>query len=123
MSAVMSGAAALACALLAAAPAAGQAASVPSGYIAMNFDGPAIQATRNPGSQLKLIRESGAQRVRVVLSWKLAQPYASWKDVPKDQKANYVTGPGGVPTNFTGTDLLVGGVAQQHLSLTPVVLY
>lgn len=98
-------------------------ASVPVGFIGMNIDESALSARANPGKQLGLIHASGAPRVRVQFSWRLAQPYASWKDVPASQSSNFTSGPGGIPTDFEGTDLVVAAAAERGISLTPVVLY
>lgn len=98
-------------------------ASVPTGFIGMNIDESALSGRADPGQQLRLIRASGAPRVRIQFSWKLAQPYASWKDVPASESSQFTTGPGGVPTNFEGTDLVVAAAAEEGISLTPTVVY
>lgn len=98
-------------------------ARVPTGFIGMNVDQTALSPAENLGKQLRLIRASGAPRVRMQFSWKLAQPYASWKDVPASQASQFTTGPGGVPTNFEASDLIVAAAAERGISLTPVVLY
>lgn len=99
------------------------AAQVPTGFIGMNIDGSGLTARANPGKQLRLIQASGAPRVRVQFSWRLAQPYSSWKHVPARQSSEFTNGPGGVPTDYQGTDLVVAAAAERGISLTPTVLY
>jgi hypothetical protein len=65
---------------------------------------------------------SGVQSVRTVFDWSQAQPYASWSDVPEDQKSKFVD-VGGVPTDFSATDSVVGLAAQRGLTVLPTVLY
>jgi hypothetical protein len=107
----------------AAAVRAGKSPTVPSGFIAMNIDGPELSGQANLGAALKQIRAVGVSQVRMTFSWANAQPYASWKDVPADRRSQFVSGPGGVPTDFEFTDLFVAGAAEEGLSLMPTVLY
>jgi hypothetical protein len=123
ISAATAAAAAVTVSQAGAADAAGHAGSVPSGFIGVNADQSALSPNVNLLAQLRLMRASGAPRMRIQFSWKLAQPYASWKDVPPSQASQFTTGPGGVPTDFQGTDLVVGAAALRGISLTPVVLY
>ncbi len=96
---------------------------MPTGFIGMNADESALSAKANPAKQLGMMRANGASRVRVQFSWRDAQPYASWKDVPPHQRGEFTDGPGGVPTDFGGTDLYVAAAAVEKVSLTAVVEY
>jgi hypothetical protein len=101
---------------------AGTSPRVPAGFIAMNVDGPELTGQADLGAALKQIHADGVSQVRMTFSWQNAQPYASWKDVPAGRRDQFVSGPGGVPTDFEFTDLFVAGAAVDGLSLTPVVL-
>lgn len=103
--------------------ASGSSARVPTGFIGMNVDQSGLSPSAHLLKQLHLMRASGVRRLRIQFSWRDAQPYASWKDVPASQAAEFTTGPGGVPTNFVGTDLVVAAAAERGISLTPTVLY
>jgi hypothetical protein len=99
-------------------------APVPYGFVGMDADGPLL----TPGNHLNLSRQldtmvaSGVDSVRVAFNWAAAQPYKSWTDVPLDQATNFVD-VGGVPTNFTATDAIVGLAAARGLTVLPTVLY
>ncbi len=89
----------------------------------MNADGPLFDAGVNLGHQLKNMASSGVGTVRVDFIWAMAQPYASWKQVPASSRSDFVTGPGGVPTDFQSTDQIVQQAARHRLALLPVVLF
>lgn len=98
---------------------------VPRGFVGMNLDGPPLSPKDNVplGPQLDQMVQSGVETVRVPFSWATAQPYPSWNDVPIDQKSQFETGAGGVPTSFANTDQLVKQAAARGLTLLPIVLY
>lgn len=104
--------------------AADSAQRVPAGFIDMNLDQSALTSKANPGKQLQLIHESGVKRLRLQFNWSQAQPYASWNDVPADQRSEFTKGSrGAAPTKFGPTDLVVAAAATEKLSLMPVVEY
>jgi hypothetical protein len=73
------------------------------------------------GKQLDVMVSSGIDSVRVVFDWGLMQPYKSWSDIPESQRGDF-TDVGGIPTNFTSTDQLVGMAAARGLTVLPVIL-
>lgn len=89
----------------------------------MNADGPLFNPSVNLPGQLDNMVASGVQRLRVNFDWALAQPYASWTDVPLAREDQFVPGPGGVPTDFQATDQILSLAAEHHLPLLPVVMY
>ncbi len=98
---------------------------VPSGFVGVNVDGPMYPDT-SPGvdlpKQFDLMRQAGVESVRVVFDWGFAQPYASWSEVPPGQRGQYAD-VGGLPTNFSQADEIVGLAARYGLTVLPVVLY
>ncbi len=97
---------------------------VPKGFVGMNVDGPMVNAQDavTLPSQFGLMRSNGVQSVRVVFSWSVAQPYASWTQVPAGQGVGFVTGAGGIPTNFAGTDQIVTLAAARGMTVLPTVI-
>jgi polysaccharide biosynthesis protein PslG len=114
----------LVAAILVVSTAGAQAApSVPQGMVGMTADGPVFDSRVNLAQQLDQMVAAGVENIRVVFSWSTAQPYASWSKVPSASAAMFSVVPGGVPTDFTATDRLVGLAAQRGLTLLPVPLY
>jgi hypothetical protein len=97
---------------------------VPRGFVGVNIDGPMITAQNGVAlpDQFGVMGSSGVQSVRAVFSWSTAQPYATSADVPAGQQGAFVTGAGGVPTNFAGTDQIVGLAAAQGMTVLPIVI-
>jgi hypothetical protein len=97
---------------------------VPRGFVGMNVDGPMLTGQDGVAypSQFGVMRANGVQSVRAVFSWSVAQPYASWAQVPASQSGMFLNGAGGVPTNFAGTDQIVGLAAAQGLTVLPTVI-
>jgi hypothetical protein len=97
---------------------------VPRGFVGMNVDGPMLTGQDGVAypSQFGVMRANGVQSVRAVFSWSVAQPYASWSQVPAGQSGMFLNGAGGVPTNFAGTDQIVGLAAAQGLTVLPTVI-
>jgi hypothetical protein len=98
---------------------------VPRGFVGMNVDGPMLTLGGRVArpSQFKAMRGHGVQSVRVPFSWASAQPYANWSEVPASQKGKFVSGAGGVPTSFAGTDQIVALAAAQRMPVLPIVIY
>jgi hypothetical protein len=76
----------------------------------------------NLAQQLGAMEKAGVESVRVTFDWPQAQPYASWSQVPAADAGEYVDA-GGVPTDFTQIDELVGLAAQQGMTVLPTVIY
>ncbi len=99
------------------------AARVPQGFVGMNLGPYALAPTLDPNRQFDRMVGSGVESVRIVFSWKDAQPYASFADVPPGQVNAYVRSPGGVPTSFGATDEAMTLAASHGLTVLPVVIY
>jgi arabinogalactan endo-1,4-beta-galactosidase len=96
---------------------------VPQRFVGVNVGGPLFGTPGvDPAGQFNLMVSSGVQSVRTVFDWSAAQPYRSWAEVPADQKSRFVN-VGGVPTDFSATDAVVGLAAQRGLTVLPSVLY
>jgi polysaccharide biosynthesis protein PslG len=102
---------------------AGGVSPVSSAFVGMDADGPIFTPAVNLDSQLGRMAALGVGRLRVAFDWNEAQPYRTWKDVPLARRADFVSGPGGAPTDFSVTDRIVAEAARHHLSLLPVVIY
>jgi hypothetical protein len=111
-------AAAFACALLHAAPA---RADLPSGFVGMNVDGPALEPAADISQELHRIARTGVRSVRWTVAWSVLQPYRSWDDVPGARRAEF-TDVGGVPTDFTAADRFIAAAVQAGLTPLPVVI-
>jgi hypothetical protein len=98
------------------------ASHVPRGFIGMMADGPIFDPQVNLGKQFARMQRSGVETLRVAFEWNLAQPYASWRDVPVARRVEFTSGPGGVPTDFRTTDEIVSVAARHHLAVLPVVV-
>ena len=89
----------------------------------MMVDGPVLQNGVDLPRQLDKMVASGVESLRAVFSWNDAQPYASWSDVPSSLIGKFVSTPGGLPTDFSQTDQIVGLAARRGLSVLPVPMY
>jgi polysaccharide biosynthesis protein PslG len=105
----------------AAAPRAPGRTPVPAGFVGMVMDEPVWP---NPyvalPSQLDTMVSSGVESIRVVFDWSQMQPYRDWSEVPADQQSQFVD-VGGIPTNFTTADTLLGLAAARGMTVLPVV--
>ena len=100
-------------------------APVPNGFVGVVVDGPMYPDTAagvDLQQQFALMEKAGVESVRVVFDWANAQPYASWSQVPAADLADY-TNVGGVPTDFSQTDEIVGLAARYGLTVLPTVIY
>jgi hypothetical protein len=98
---------------------------VPQGFIGVNVD-PFVfgsDATIDLSQQFNLMVSSGVESVRAVFNWSAAQPFKTPADVPSGQQDKFAKTVGGVPTDFSTTDQIVGDAAQRHLTVLPIVLY
>jgi len=101
-------------------PAAPNAPRPAGPVIGAMFDGPVLGRDVNLGKQLDLAVASGVESLRVAVNWSEMQPYPSAAEVPAADKSRFQT-VGGVPTEFSGLDRIVGAAAKRGLSLLPVV--
>ncbi len=86
------------------------------------FDGPVLSPGVNLARQLGLAVTSGVESLRVAVDWSFLQPYARESEVPGAVRGQF-TEVGGVPTQFSVLDRIVGAAAQRGLSVLPVVEY
>jgi Glycosyl hydrolase family 53 len=117
-------AALLALVLPATAAAAKRASSipVPPGFVGMDVDEPVWpDPFVDLGQQLGVMVASGVETVRVVFDWSATQPYESWSQVPSGERSQFVN-VGGVPTNFSSIDQLVGLASQRGVTVLPTIL-
>jgi hypothetical protein len=105
------------------------AEAVPQGFVGVDGDGPLFDPTANLnlGDQLGQMVAHGVQSLRTAFDWAATQPYESYNDpgyvaLTSAQKLAY-TLIGGVPTDFTNLDQLVGLAAQRGLTILPTVIY
>jgi hypothetical protein len=99
------------------------AARVPDGFVGAMLDGRA-EALGPAGlaRELDVMRASGVQTVRVVWSWRDAQPYVSWDAVPEVERARF-RDVGGLPLSVGRLDALVELAARRGLRVFPVAVY
>jgi hypothetical protein len=109
--------------LVAAAPAdASRPKKVPPTFMGTVADGPLLLNRKvNFSAQLDTMVGNGVQTMRTVFNWSGAQPYATFDEVPPEQRAGY-RDEGGVPTDYKEIDGLVAGAAERRIALLPVVL-
>jgi hypothetical protein len=98
---------------------------VPRGFVGVNIDGPMVipQDRVSLPAQFGLMRSNGVQSVRATFAWADAQPYASWSEVPAGQAGAFVTGAGGIPTNFAALDQIVAAAAGSGMTVLPTVMF
>jgi hypothetical protein len=100
------------------------AGPVPQGFVGVDVDGPVFGSDNDIDfpDQLKTMVSNGVQSIRSAFSWAAAQPYKTDADVPADQQSHF-TDVGGVPTNFSFPDMVVGDAARDRITVLPTVLY
>jgi hypothetical protein len=101
--------------------AAGNRRKVPRGWIGTVADGPLFDSGIDLPAEVDAMVGTGVESVRVVVDWRTAQPYASFDKVPADQRSRY-RDEGGVPTDYSQVDSIVGLAAQRGMRVLPVVL-
>lgn len=97
---------------------------LPRGFIGVNVD-PFVFGSDvdiDLSQQFNLMVSSGVESLRAVFSWAGAQPFQTPADVPVDQQDQFTT-VGGVPTDFSETDQIVGDAARRGLTVLPAVIY
>ena len=103
----------------------GARSAVPSTFVGVDVDGPMLDPATSGldvASQLDTMVASGVGSIRIPFNWAQAQPYQNASDVPTGQQGQF-TNIGGVPTDFSHTDQIVGLAAQRGLLVLPTVLY
>jgi hypothetical protein len=98
--------------------------AVPPGFVGMDVDGPLFpntDARLDLPSQLDTMVTSGVESLRATFDWAIAQPYRSWSQVPAAERGEF-TDVGGIPTQFTQLDEIVGLAAERGLTIMPTVL-
>jgi polysaccharide biosynthesis protein PslG len=74
----------------------------------------------NLAQQFDTMVASGVESVRVAIDWSQFQPYAGWAQVPAAARSQFVNA-GGVPTDFSTLDELVGAAASHRITVLPVI--
>lgn len=97
---------------------------VPPTFVGVDADGPILDPMSglNLSNQFGTMVTNGIGSVRIAFNWAAAQPYQTMADIPAGDQTQF-TDVGGVPTDFSQTDQLVGLAAQHGLTLLPTVLY
>ena len=114
------------CALLLTLATGGAAAASAPPRVPQGFAGVAIEGPLWPGpraaldQQLDLMVASGVETVRPEITWAAVQPYASWSDVPADQRSRF-TNVDGLPLDLADLDMLVSDSARRGIAVEPVV--
>jgi hypothetical protein len=110
-------------ALAAAAPASAATLrrQVPQGFMGMNVDGPMLDPAVGSTAEWNRMMTSGVESLRISFFWDVAQPYASWNDVPAAERSRF-RDVGGVPIDFAETDRLVTAAARQRLPILAIAL-
>lgn len=96
-------------------------ARVPYGFVGAVADGPLFEPAVDLPGEIDAMAGSGVESVRMVVDWSSAQPYASWDQVPPDQRARF-RDERGVPTDYALIDSIVGLAARRDMRVLPVVL-
>ncbi|HEY2006650.1 MAG TPA: hypothetical protein VGG87_09370 [Solirubrobacteraceae bacterium] len=98
---------------------------VPQGFVGMDIDGPLFNPTDvlDLNNQMSSMVGNGVESVRVAFNWAAAQPYATWSQVPAEDRSQFVNGPSGRPISYAATDQVVGDAARHGLNVLPTLLY
>jgi hypothetical protein len=114
---------ALAAVLVSALPAsAAPPRQVPQGWVGVVADeAPFVNRPAIVGPEAREMSRAGIESVRSAFHWSVAQPYASWKDVPPPERREFVA-VAGRPYDFHRWDQLVSATAARRLRLLPVVV-
>ncbi len=99
-----------------------QAQRVPFGWVGTVVDGPVLNPQVDFDHESSIMTEAGVESMRGAIDWRWVQPYGSWDDVPATERARF-RDEGGVPTDFTLPDQLVGTAAKRDMKLLPIILY
>ncbi len=90
-------------------------------FMGVVADGPLFE---NPNvdfaTELDTMVTNGVQTMRTVFNWSGTQPYATFNDVPADQRDRY-RDENGVPTDYSKIDAVVAAAAERRIAVMPVV--
>ena len=95
--------------------------TVPFGFVGAVADGPLFEPGVDLSTEVDAMSGAGVEAVRVVVDWRSAQPYASFADVPEAERSKF-RDEGGVPTDYSLIDSIVGLSARRGMRVLPVVL-
>ena len=94
---------------------------VPSTFMGTVADGPLLENPAvNFATELDRMVTTGVQTMRTVFNWSGAQPYATFDEVPAEQRDKY-RDEGGVPTDYSAIDAVVATAAERRIVVLPVV--
>src|SRR5437763_9156496 len=93
---------------------------VPQGFLGVNLNGPMLDTGVDLAGESATMARAGAEAVRLPVFWAAEQPYATAADVPPDRRAAFVDA-GGVPTDFSASDRLIGAAAAHGLRILVTV--
>jgi hypothetical protein len=95
-------------------------ARVPHAFLGVYSDSRFLEDHGVADAEHDVMVTAGVGSVRDLFNWYVAQPYASWSDVPEDRRGS-LRDENGVPTDWTRTDRQVRLAAQRRMRLLPVV--
>jgi hypothetical protein len=110
----------LAPAAAAARPAAAAAPPVPFGFLGVNAGGGTLLEQADLDVEFDTMVGAGVQSVRQPFQWDVAQPYATWADVPRDRVPQF-RDEAGVPTDWGFIDRQVAAAARRRMAVLAVV--
>jgi hypothetical protein len=96
-------------------------ARVPYGFVGTMADGPLFDPAVDLHGQIDTMARTGVESLRVAADWRVAQPYASFADVPPGETARF-RDEGGVPTDYAQLDAVVANATEQRIRVLPVVV-
>lgn len=98
------------------------AAKVPPSFMGVVADGPLLADPNvDYRDQVSAMVGGGVQTIRTSFNWSGVQPYATLAEVPAEQRDRFKV-ERGVPTDYSGTDGLVGTAAARHMRVLPVLI-
>jgi hypothetical protein len=98
------------------------ARSVPPGFFGAMANGPLDLASTDLGAEFGVMRSAGVESIRLPMEWAAVQPYASFADVPAQERERFVDAGDGRPSDFTALDARVLAAAGQGISVLGLVL-
>jgi hypothetical protein len=95
--------------------------SVPQGFFGTTLDGPLNNSAFGLSGETSVMSRSGVESVRFVISWRVAQPFRSFAEVPPAFRARF-RDEGGVPTYWKDIDRFVAAAARRGLQAMPATI-
>jgi hypothetical protein len=108
--------------LLVAAPAHAAKRQVPQGFFGTTVDGPMLAAAFPLEKEWGVMTGAGVESGRWAMHWGLMQPYKTMAEVPEAERFRY-TDEGGIPTDWTGSDLVIGNLAKRGFRVWPDITF